>query len=51
MSNYLVDAGMGNVFMKSLIQGGICPDLNHAAGTCTWDRGGGIVTTPEDAEQ
>ena len=51
LSNYLVDAGMGKVFVKALIQGEICPDLNHAAGACTWDRIKKTVTTPEDAEQ
>ena len=35
LSNYLVDAGMGKLFVKALIQGSICPSLNHAAGTCT----------------
>ena len=37
LSNYLVDAGMGKVFVKALIQGEICPDLNHSSGTCKWD--------------
>ena len=37
LSNYLVDAGMGKVFVKALIQGEILPALNHAAGACTWD--------------
>ena len=32
LSNYLVDAGMGKVFVKALIQGAICPTLNHTAG-------------------
>ena len=32
LSNYLVDAGMGKVFVNALIQGEICPALNHATG-------------------
>ena len=51
LSNYLVDAGMGKVFVKALIQEAICPDLNHTAGACTWDISKKKVTTPEDAEQ
>ena len=35
LSNYLVDAGMGKVFVKAFIQGAICPNLIHADGTCT----------------
>ena len=50
-SKYLVDAGMGKVFVNALIQGAICPDLNHAAGTCTLDSYKKTVNTPEDAEQ
>ena len=37
LSNYLVDAGMGKLFVKALIQGEIFPALNHSDGTCTWD--------------
>ena len=33
---YLVDAGMGKVFVKSLIQGVIFLEVNHPTGTCTW---------------
>ena len=51
LSNYLVDAGMGKVFVKALIQGEIFPELNHAAGACTWDISKKTVTTPEDSEQ
>ena len=51
LSNYIVDTGMGKVFVKALIQGEICPALNHAAGACTWDRIKKTVTTPDDAEQ
>ena len=51
LSNYLVDAGMGKVFVKALIQGEICPALNHDAGTCTWGSSKKTVTTPEDAER
>ena len=51
LSNYLVDAGMGKVFVKALIKGAIWPALNHAAGTCTWDIIKKKVTTPEDAER
>ena len=50
LSNYLVDAGMGKVFVKVLIQGAIFPSLNHAAGSCTWDSSKKTVITPEDAE-
>ena len=35
LSNYLVDAGMGKVFLKALIQEAIFLARNHAAGTCT----------------
>ena len=41
---------MGKLFVKALIQGAICPDLNHAAGACTWYRRKKTFTTPEDAE-
>ena len=51
LSNYLVDAGMGEVFVKALIQGEICPALNHAAGNCTRERSNKTVTTTENAEQ
>ena len=51
LSNYLVDAGMGKVFLKALIQGAICPALNHAAGACTWNNSKKTVTTPDDAER
>ena len=51
LSNYLVDDGMGKVFLKALIQGAIFPDLNHAADTCTWESRKKTVTTPEDDEQ
>ena len=51
LSNYLVDAGMGKVFLKALIQGAVLLALNHAAGTCIWDSSKKTVTTPEDAEQ
>ena len=47
LSNYLVDAGMGKVFVKALIQGSICPVLNHAAGACTRDSIKKTVTTPQ----
>ena len=51
LSNYLVGAGMGKIFVKALIQGAICLSLNHAAGACTWDSSKKTVTTSEDAEQ
>ena len=51
LSNYLVDDGMGKVFVKAIIQGEICPDLNHSAGTCTWDSSNKAVTTPEDTQR
>ena len=51
LSNYLVDASMVNVFLKALIQGDICLDLNRTASTCTWDINKKTVTTPEDSEQ
>ena len=51
LSNYLVDAGMGDVFVNALIQGEICLALNHASGNCTWERNKKTVTTPEDAER
>ena len=51
LSKYLVDAGMGKLFVKALIQGEICPALNYAAGTCTWDSSNKKVTTPEDDER
>ena len=50
LSNYLVDAGMGKIFVKALIQGEIFPALNHSAGTCTWDSTNKTVTTTEDSE-
>ena len=49
--NYNVDAGMGKVLLKALIQGENFPALNHAAGTCTWESSKKTVTTPEDAER
>ena len=51
LSKYLVDAGMGKVFVKAIIQGAICLALNHAAGTCTWYSIKKTVTTPEDDER
>ena len=51
LSNYLVDSGMGKVFVKALIQGAICPALNHTAGDCTWDNSKKTFTTLEDAER
>ena len=51
LSNYIIDAGMGKVFVKALIQGEICPDLNHSSGTCKWDISKKKVTTPENAER
>ena len=42
---------MGKVFMNALIKGAIFPDLNHDAGTCTWDSNKKTVTTPKDAER
>ena len=51
LSNYLVDAGMGKLFVKELIKGEIFPALNHSGGTCTWDSSKKKVATPEDAEQ
>ena len=50
LSNYLVDDGMGKLFVKALIRGAICPALNHDAGTCTWDSSNKTVTTPDDAD-
>ena len=51
LSKYLVDAGMGKVFVKALIQGEIFRALNHAAVACTWESSKKKVTTPEDAER
>ena len=51
LSNYPVDVGMGKIFVKALIQGAICPALNHADGACTWDNSKKTVSTPEDAER
>ena len=51
LPKYLVDAGMGKVFVNALIQEAIFPALNHAAGTCTWESSKETVTTPEDAER
>ena len=42
---------MDKVFVKALIQGEICPALNHDAGTCTWGSSKKTVTTPDDAER
>ena len=50
LSNYLVDAGMGKVFVKALIEGEIFPSINHAAGTCIWDSSKKSVTPLEYAE-
>ena len=50
LSNYLVDVGMGKLFVKALIQGAILPALNHAAGTRTWESSKKTVTTQEDDE-
>ena len=46
LSNYIVDAGIGKLFVKALIQGAILPALNHSSGTCTWDSSNKTVTTP-----
>ena len=46
LSKYIVDTGMGKVFVKELIQGAICLNLNHAASTCTWDSTKKTFTTP-----
>ena len=35
LSSYLVDAGMGKVFLKALIQGAIFLSLNHDVGAFT----------------
>ena len=51
LSEYLVDAGMGKLFVNALIQGEIYLPLNHADGTCTWDSSKKTVTAPEDAER
>ena len=51
LSNYLVDAGMGKVFVKALIQGAVCPALNHASIACTCHSSNKTVTTPEDPER
>ena len=51
LSKYIVDSGMGKVFVTALIQVAICLALNHDDGTCTWYSSKKIVTTPEDAEQ
>ena len=51
LSNSLVDAGMGKVFVKALIQGEIFSALNHADGTCTWYSSKKTVTTPKYTEQ
>ena len=51
LSKYLVDAGMDRIFVKALIQEAIFPDLNHVAGTCTWDSNKKTVTTPKYAER
>ena len=51
LSNYFFDAGMGKVFVKSLIQGEIFPPLNHAAGTCKWDSNKKKFTTSDDPER
>ena len=42
---------MGKVFVKALFHVEICPALNHAAGTCTWEISKKTVTPPEDAER
>ena len=49
LSNYIVDAGMGKVFVNALIQGENFLALNHADGNCTWGRSKETATTPEDA--
>ena len=51
LSNYLVDAGMGKVFVKSLIQRAIFLSLNPSSGNFTWDSSNKTVTTPEDDER
>ena len=51
LSNYLVDACMGKVFVKALIQGAVFPALNHAVGTCTWEISKKKVTISENAKQ
>ena len=51
LSNYLVDAGTGKIFVNALIKGAICPALNHADGICTWYSSNKTVTTPEDAKE
>ena len=51
LSNYLVDAGIGKVFLNALIQGESCPFLKHAASICTWKSNNKTVTTPEDDER
>ena len=38
LSNYLIDADMGKVFVKDIIHGEICMALNHATGACTWEN-------------
>ena len=50
LSNYLIDAVMGKVFVKALIQGAIFPALNHAAGTSPWYSSKKTFTIPQDAE-
>ena len=51
LSNYIFDAGIGKVFVNSLIQREIFLSLNHADGTCTWDINNKTVTTHEDTER
>ena len=51
LSNYLVDAGIGKVFVNTIIQGAIFLALNYATGTCTGGSNKKTVTTPDDAEQ
>ena len=42
---------MGKVFVKALFHVEICPALNHAAGTCTWEISKKKVTISENAKQ
>jgi hypothetical protein len=51
LQNYLVDGGMDEGFVKTLLTESCDPSLFHTARHCKWDKDKKILTTPEDEEE